>query len=81
MLGIDSYFGWYTGKPGHSIADFDQLSPFLQQSHRRYPAQALVISEFGAEGVFDGPATTKGSYEFQSDYLRRPTTCSTAWSS
>ena len=71
VLGIDSYFGWYTGKPGHSIARFDQLEPFLQQSHRRYPAQALVISEFGAEGVFDGPATTKGSYEFQSDYLRR----------
>ena len=71
VLGIDSYFGWYTGKPGHSIARFDQLEPFLQQSHRRYPRQALVISEFGAEGVFDGPATTKGSYEFQSDYLRR----------
>jgi beta-galactosidase len=71
VLGIDSYFGWYTGKAGHSIANFDQLEPFLRLSHRRYPNQALAISEFGAEGVFDGPDTTKGSYEFQSDYLRR----------
>lgn len=71
VLGVDSYFGWYTGRPGHSIAKFDQLEPFLRLSHKRYPNQALVISEFGAEGVFDGPATTKGSYEFQSDYLRR----------
>ena len=71
VLGIDSYFGWYTGRRGHSISNFDQLEPFLRLSHQRYPDQALVISEFGAEGVFDGPATTRGSYEFQSDYLRR----------
>ncbi len=71
VLGIDSYFGWYSGLPGHSIASFDGLTPFLRQSHARYPRQALVISEFGAEGLFDGPATTKGSYEFQNDYLRR----------
>jgi beta-glucuronidase len=71
VLGIDSYFGWYAGLPGHSIASFDQLAPFLRRSHARYPRQALVVSEFGAEGVFDGPATTKGSYDFQNDYLRR----------
>ncbi len=71
VLGIDSYFGWYSGPPGHSIAAFDGLAPFLRRSHARYPGQALVIAEFGAEGVFDGPATIKGSYEFQSDYLRR----------
>jgi Glycosyl hydrolases family 2, TIM barrel domain/Glycosyl hydrolases family 2, sugar binding domain/Glycosyl hydrolases family 2 len=71
VLGIDSYFGWYPGLPGHSIANFDQLAPFLRQSHARYPRQALVVSEFGAEGVFDGSAASKGSYQFQSDYLRR----------
>jgi hypothetical protein len=71
VLGIDSYFGWYTGPRGHSIAEFDGLAPFLRESHARYRKQALVISEFGAEGLFDGPATTKGSYEFQTDYLRR----------
>jgi beta-galactosidase len=71
VLGIDSYFGWYTGPPGHSIAAFDGLAPFLRRSHARYPKQALVISEFGAEGLFDGPAATRGSYQFQTDYLRR----------
>ena len=71
MLGIDDYFGWYTGRPGHSVADFDQLAPFLRQSHPRYPHQALVVSEFGAEALYDGPASVKGSFEFQSDYLRR----------
>jgi beta-galactosidase len=69
VIGISSYFGWYPGPSGHSIADFNQLGPFLRQSHARYPHQALVVSEFGAEGLYDGPATTKGSYEFQSNYL------------
>lgn len=71
VLGVDSYFGWYRGPRGHSIAKFSGLGPFLHRSHARYPKQALVISEFGAEAMFDGPATTKGSYAFQTDYLRR----------
>ena len=71
VLGIDDYFGWYTGRPGHSVADFDELAPFLRQSHARYPHQALVVSEFGAEALYDGPASVKGSFDFQSDYLRR----------
>jgi beta-glucuronidase len=71
VLGISSYFGWYTGRPGHSIADFNQLTPFLRMTHSRYPAQALAVSEYGAEGVYDGDSSVKGSYEFQSDYLRR----------
>jgi len=71
VLGIDDYFGWYTGRPGHSVADFDELAPFLRQSHARYPNQALVVSEFGAEALYDGPASVKGTFDFQSDYLRR----------
>ncbi len=71
VLGISSYFGWYSGPPGHSIASFDQLARFLEQSHARYPEQALVVSEFGAEGLFSGPAAVKGSYAYQSDYLSR----------
>ncbi|MDQ6607137.1 MAG: hypothetical protein M3Z06_11400 [Actinomycetota bacterium] len=70
LIGISSYFGWYPGPAGHSIADFAQLQPYLQLQHRRYPKQALAISEFGAESLFDGPAATRGSYEFQSAYLR-----------
>jgi beta-glucuronidase len=71
VLGISSYYGWYAGPPGHSIADFNALQPFLELSHARYPNQALVVAEFGAEGLYDGPVTTKGTYEFQSDYLAR----------
>jgi beta-glucuronidase len=68
VLGISSYFGWYTG---HSIGNFNGLAPFLKSSHRRYPKQALVVSEFGAESLFDGPPTVKGTYEFQSNYVQR----------
>jgi beta-glucuronidase len=71
VLGIDDYFGWYTGLTGHSVADFGELAPFLRQSHARYPRQALVVSEFGAEALYDGPASVKGTFAFQSDYLRR----------
>jgi beta-glucuronidase len=71
VLGISDYFGWYTGSPTHSIADFGGLQPFLLQTHARYPNQAMAISEFGAEGRFDGPVSTKGTYEFQSNYLQQ----------
>ncbi|MHB8657004.1 MAG: glycoside hydrolase family 2 protein [Solirubrobacteraceae bacterium] len=71
ILGIASYFGWYPGRPGHSIARFGGLAPFLARSHRRYPRQAIVVSEFGAEATYDGSPEVKGTYEFQSDYLRR----------
>jgi beta-glucuronidase len=71
VLGISHYFGWYTGLPGHPITDFNQLSPFLRQAHARYPNQALVVAEYGAEGLFQGPVTTKGTYDFQKDYLQR----------
>jgi beta-glucuronidase len=70
VLGISDYFGWYAGTPGHSIADFSGLEPFLQETHSRYPNQALAVSEFGAESLYDGSASTKGTYEFQSDYLQ-----------
>src|SRR5262249_33992774 len=71
VLGISSYFGWYPGLRGHSIASFGGLQPFLRQSHRRYPQLALAVSEFGAESLFDGPATVKGTYEFQSNYVQQ----------
>jgi Glycosyl hydrolases family 2, TIM barrel domain/Glycosyl hydrolases family 2/Glycosyl hydrolases family 2, sugar binding domain len=73
-IGISSYFGWYPGTPGHSIADFNQLTPYLRLQHSRYPNQALVIAEFGAEALFDGLVTDKGTYEFQSDYLQKTMT-------
>lgn len=74
VLGISSYFGWYRGRPGHPIDRFAQLAPFLTMTHARYPHLALVVSEFGAEGVFDGAPSVKGSYAFQNDYLRQTLT-------
>ncbi len=71
VLGISHYFGWYTGPNGHSIVNFNGLRPFLLQTHKRYPKLALAISEFGAESLFHGPATTKGTYEFQSAYVQQ----------
>jgi beta-glucuronidase len=71
VLGISHYFGWYPGLPGHSISDFSGLQPFLELSHARYPGQALVVAEFGAEGRYDGPSDVKGSYAFQSDYVSK----------
>ena len=70
VLGISSYFGWYKGLPGHSITNFYELGPYLEQAHARYPGQAIVVAEFGAEALYNGPATLKGTYAFQTDYLR-----------
>ncbi len=70
LLGISDYYGWYPGIPGHSIANFAGLGPYLRMMHARYPGQGLVISEYGAEALFDGAPTVKGSYDFQTNYLR-----------
>lgn len=70
VIGINDYFGWYHGKPAHSVASFSELAPFLTLQHARYPAQALAVSEFGAEALYSGPSAVKGTYEFQSDYVR-----------
>ena len=73
VLGISSYFGWYTGASGPLDRRTSTASrPFLTAVPRRATRKlALAVSEFGAEALFDGPATTKGSYEFQSDYLQQ----------
>ena len=45
LIGINQYFGWYPW-----VEDFAQLEPFLNQMRANYPEQALVMTEFGAEG-------------------------------
>ena len=70
-LGINSYFGWYPGKPDRPTGSVGQLAPYLRMWHDRYPAQALVLTEFGAEATEPGPASEKQTYAFQSDYLKR----------
>ncbi len=70
LLGINSYFGWYRGKKDHSTADLADLGPFLDRMRRLYPTQALVVTEFGAESTFSGPADEKETYAFQEQYLK-----------
>jgi beta-glucuronidase len=70
LLGINSYFGWYPGKPGHSTADIASLGPYLKGMRAMYPAAGLVLTEFGAESTMTGPASEKQTYAFQEVYTR-----------
>ena len=67
LLGFNSYFGWYPGRAG-SIADRDELSPWLDRMRACYPRQALMVTEHGAEANRDGPAEERGTYQFQRDF-------------
>src|SRR5689334_16730006 len=71
LLGLNSYFGWYTGRTANSIANFSDWEPTLKAIRASYPSQGLIVTEFGAEASFHGPAYQKGTYEFQSDYLTK----------
>jgi beta-glucuronidase len=69
MIGINQYFGWYPW-----VKDFALLTPYLEEMHDLYPEQALVMTEFGAEGRPDraaGPLSQKGSYAFQAMHVGR----------
>jgi beta-glucuronidase len=69
LLGMNDYFGWYTGFGGN-IADRDQLSSFLDDLRRCYPRTAIAVTEYGAEANRDGPLEEKGTYAFQEDFVR-----------
>jgi hypothetical protein len=69
IIGINQYFGWYPW-----VADFSLLEPFLREMRDNYPNNALVMTEFGAEGRGDmanGPVTQKGTYAFQKMHVER----------
>lgn len=70
LLGVNSYFGWYPGKPGHSTGDIRALGPYLDRMRAMYPDSGLVLTEFGAEATLTGPATDKQTYAFQEVYTR-----------
>jgi beta-glucuronidase len=61
-IGLNEYIGWYGGKTSQLPAD-------LATVHQRFPQQAIVITEFGAEANRGGPATRKGTYAFQQRFL------------
>ena len=72
LLGINSYYGWYKGKPGRrSTASLADLDPYLKRTRLKYPEQAMMITEFGAESTFDGPVNVKETFAFQNRYLAR----------
>ena len=69
ILGINQYFGWYPW-----VSDFSLLQPYLEEMHDLYPEQALVMTEFGAEGRPDratAPVDQKGGYLFQAMHVGR----------
>jgi beta-glucuronidase len=70
MLGINSYYGWYPGKPERSTANLADLEPYLRSMHEKYPGQGMVITEFGAESTYSGSPEDKETYEFQVEYIR-----------
>jgi beta-glucuronidase len=67
LLGFNSYFGWYPGRQA-SIADRDNLSPFLDRMRSYYPSQAIMVTEHGAEANREGPDEERGTYGFQRDF-------------
>ena len=71
LLGINSYYGWYEGKPDRSTANLADLEPYLRAMHAKYPTKALVMTEFGAEATEPGPGDIKQTYAFQTDYIKR----------
>jgi beta-glucuronidase len=62
-LGISEYIGWYGDDP---ISD---VRPALDATRAQLPGVALFVTEFGAEANRAGPASAKGTYAFQSQWL------------
>lgn len=72
LLGINSYYGWYKGKPGkRSTASLADLDPYLRRMRLKYPEQAMMLTEFGAEATYEGPVAVKETFAFQDRYLNR----------
>jgi beta-glucuronidase len=68
-LGVNSYFGWYPGPVG-SVLNREVLGPYLDQLHEYYGRQALFVTEFGAEANREGPVDEKGTYAFQTEFMK-----------
>jgi len=72
LLGINSYYGWYKGKPGkRSTKSLADLDPYLKRMRLKYPEQAMMLTEFGAEATYEGPVNVKETFAFQDRYLNR----------
>jgi beta-glucuronidase len=69
VLGINDYFGWFAGDAG-ATQNQAALGQYLDRLHADYPRKALFITEFGAEATRSGPATEKGTYAYQQNFMR-----------
>jgi beta-glucuronidase len=63
-LGFNEYLGWYGGH----VSDIRRS---FAAARAKFPGQAAFITEFGAEGSRPGPASHKGTFAFQKDFLAR----------
>ena len=72
VLGVNEYFGWYDSYRADLVrppTTSDELSGYLDEVHAANPNLPLMITEFGAEALRDGPATQPGSRQFQRRYM------------
>jgi hypothetical protein len=69
LIGLNQYFGWYRW-----VEDFDLLEPYIRELRDHYPSEAIVMTEWGAEGrpeLADAAPDLKGGYPFQSFHAAR----------
>lgn len=70
-FGLNEYFGWYRASVLPNPPSTDAAaSAYLDGIHRYYPRAALFITEFGAEANRNGPVAEKGTFQFQSRWMR-----------
>lgn len=68
-IGLNDYFGWYGGIGG-DLANREGLPGFMTAMRGCYPSKALLVTELGAEANREGPATERGSYAFQQEFVK-----------
>ena len=69
LIGLNQYFGWYRW-----VEDFDLLEPYIRELRDHYPSEAIVMTEWGAEGrpeLADAAPDLKGGYPFQTFHAAR----------
>jgi hypothetical protein len=69
LIGLNQYFGWYPW-----VEDFGLLEPYIQELRDLYPQQAIVMTEWGAEGrpeLAGAAPELKGGYPFQAAHAQR----------
>ena len=61
VIGYNLYFGWY-------YESLEDLTRFLTQEHKNYPARPIIISEFGADADIRNHSQVPRSWDFSEEY-------------